>query len=233
MKEKLAVVYDTANVIGRIRDGEIEEKHVLSPLLVPSAAGLAVAILPVVKKDLTINGWGDVLENIRSIVENKMRSFDLYITEEEFLYNDLDNVYQALKTIEILNDAGEIARAQLTGFYRCFILIDHNPKIHHDKEIEEVLNQLVRGIRECRSASPDEVIEDARMYLLPYLDLLREGKFAILLVTDDACFRGLASAYSARRGLDVGAVEVRLLADVRRLAGRLSEALRSSSSDSR
>jgi hypothetical protein len=231
MKGKLAVVYDTANVIGCISRGEIEEKHVLSPLLISCMP--ITAILPIVKRDLaSIGGWNDIIERIRSIAENKVKSFDLYKTEGEFSRDGLTEVQQALKAIELLDDVRQVARVRFTEFYRCYLVIDLNPEIRTDEEVE-VLTHLVREVRECKGASPREAVEDVQMYLLPYLDLLRQGRFAVLLVTDDACFRGLVSAYSTLRKLNVGVIEARLLANARRLARRLSEALRSSSSDSR
>jgi len=221
MKRKLAVIYDTANVIGCISRCEVEVKHLFSPLLLPLGVDVAVAVVPVIRKDLAqLSRWGEILEGAFSIVENKIKSFDLYKREEEFSHY-IHEVKLALEAIEVLDDASEVARLAPSPFYRPYVVKDLDPKISQDEEIERELINLAKGLRECKDANLREAVEDVQMYFLPYVNLLEKG-FALALVTSDECFGGLVGAHSAQKRLEVEVVEVALLANVRKLIRRLA-----------
>lgn len=73
---KLALLYDTANVLARINEGTVEPKHVLYPLLL-SYADITVGILPVITRDLsTIHEWEEYLGKIQEVADRN--KFDLY-----------------------------------------------------------------------------------------------------------------------------------------------------------
>jgi hypothetical protein len=231
MKRRLAIVYDTANVVGHINRHNIESKHLLAPLLLPLPADLVVAIIPVIKKDLApLVCWDKILEKVFLIARTRTSSFDLYKEEKEFSYY-LTDIKLALKEIEILDDVSGIMRLKPTSRYRPYVVKDPEPKTCYDERAREDLIQLARGLRECDEANLHEVVEDMQMYFLPYIDLLEKG-FAIALITSDKCFSGLVRAYSSQRGLDVEVVEVAVLAKVEQLIRRLRGVLRNSNNAS-
>jgi len=226
MKRRLAIIYDTANVIGHISRREIELKHVLAPLLLPIPTGLVVAIIPVIEQDLaSLAHWNEILEGILSIARNRTKSFDLYKMEGEFS-NYFSDIKMSLGGIEVLNDVSEVVRLKPNSIYRPYVVEDLKLKTRCSEDVEEALIRLAGNLKECKEASLHGVVQDAQMYFLPYIDLLKK-EFAIVLVTSDKCFSGLVKAYSSQRGLKVEVIEVELLADVEQLIRRLTGALRS------
>jgi len=226
MKRRLAIIYDTANVIGHINRCKIELKHVLAPLLLPIPANLVVAIIPVMEQDLaSLAHWNEILEGILSIARNRTKSFDLYKKEKEFS-NYFSDIKMSLGGIEVLNDVSEVVRLKPNSIYRPYVVEDLKPKTRCGKDVEEALIELAGSLKECKEASLHGVVQDAQMYFFPYIDLLEKG-FAIALVTSDRCFSGLVKAYSSQRELKVEVIEVELLADVIQLVRRLTGALRS------
>lgn len=221
---RLAFIYDTANVLSRISDGAIETKHVLSPLIIRHSAQLSVAILPVVQRDLTrVRDWQKLLGEITNFVRNGVKNFNLYLKESEF-QDELSELKPILKTIKVQEGEVEtIASLKPASVYTCYFYIDHKPKVVRNKDVRNLLMQLLKNkeLKECREANPEDAIENLEMYVLPYLSLL--SGYGIVLITDDACFRVLTKSYSQRVGPGVEALDVGALVEV----GRLRKALRS------
>jgi hypothetical protein len=222
MTGKLVFIYDTANILSRISNRSLENKHVLSPLVLPYPPLLKVAILPVIKSDLTrVKGWKSLLKQVVSFAEKGVKSFDAYKVEEEF-WDYLHNIMLALKALKVLrNRVSIISSLKPTSRDESYFFVDREPRARGiDDKTRSSLKSICRRLAGCKNANVDEAVKDVEMYIAPYIDLVEAGCKAVL-VTGDACFRELVNSYAQLRGLGLGAVGVDALLGLRRLAGAL------------
>ncbi|MCC6004627.1 MAG: hypothetical protein LM590_09825 [Thermofilum sp.] len=223
-RRKLVFIYDTANILSRIRNHSLVIKHVLSPLVLPSPPRLKVAILPIIERDLTrVREWNSLLEQVVSFAEMGVKGFDAYKVEEEF-HDYLHDLKLALKALKVLRDrVSIISSLKLTSRDEYYLFVDPEPRVGGlDDKTRSSLESICRRLAECKNANVDEAVKDVEMYVAPYIDLI-EASFGAVLITGDTCFRELVNSYAQQRGLGLGAVGVEVLTDPR----KLSRALRS------
>jgi hypothetical protein len=222
MTGKLVFIYDTANILSRISNRSLEDKHVLSPLILPYPPRLKVAILPVIKRDLTrVKGWKSLLEQVVSFAERGVKSFDAYKVEEEF-QDYLSDLKLGLKALKVRRDeVGVIASLRPSSRDEYYFFVDLEPRMGGlDDEARSSLESICRRLAKCKNANVDEAVKDVEMYVVTYIDLIEAGCRTVL-VTGDACFRELVNSYAQWRGLGLGAVGVEALSGLRRLVGAL------------
>jgi hypothetical protein len=219
---KLAVIYDTANVLSRISCGKIKAKHLLSPLLVPTPAWLVVGILPVEERDLApLKDWKNLLENVIQMIKNKLETFNLFKNEEEFS-NYLSDIKLMLKDIKVEKGRGRIVNLREKNFAKAEVIVDYEPKITGKQEEVNFLLQVCKKVDVCKKANPEEAVEDIEIYVLPYVWTLKEHNYKITIVSSDYCFQRLVSIYSERNNLEIKVLPAELLSNVHKLISELS-----------
>ncbi|MEM2529166.1 MAG: hypothetical protein QXG40_07200 [Ignisphaera sp.] len=60
------------------------------------------------------------------------------------------------------------------------------------KEERNELSRLVEKSSKCKNASIEEVLKDMEYYIFPFVKLLKEHKYSILLISSDPCFLEIA-----------------------------------------
>jgi len=60
------------------------------------------------------------------------------------------------------------------------------------KEERNELSRLVEKSSKCKNASIEEVLKDMEYYIFPFVKLLKEHKYSILLISSDQCFLEIA-----------------------------------------
>ncbi|MEM1554852.1 MAG: hypothetical protein QXJ72_08230 [Thermoproteota archaeon] len=196
MTDKLAIIYDTANVLHRIANNIIEPENIYYPLLIPGP-NITIGIMPIFKKDLSkLKGADCFLEKIKNI-DKKMLS-KLPIPKETKYFEIFNPNFFMLKLRNLRIESGdgdgdEIATLTPKGRIISTLFMKNDIKMRRlTKEERNELSKLVEKSSKCKNASIEEVLKDMEYYIFPFVKLLKEHKYSILLISSDQCFLEIA-----------------------------------------
>jgi hypothetical protein len=206
MPERHVVIYDTANILHRIRNKDIGFDNILFPLIF-SYVDIVVGLMPVIKRDLSgIPNYISYVEELeKNLKENVILKSLIDLLRKGGLreISMIPDIKIAIKNLSWRRGDGEYLAGigKERGTQRLFLFIKEEEDLPQIEYSISRLNNIIKLLsKECNA---NDALKDLEMYIIPFINLFKEAKYSVEIVSDDACFTKLAKLCLENEGIHI------------------------------
>jgi len=226
MHRRLAILYDTANILHNLKRGIISTVHIFYPIVL-SYAEVTVGVLPIVRRDLS--RVYEEYEEYLHMIHNVCKSF-LWDNIETLLgiFDDPAPYRLAISQLGTCNDWRKLIARGRGSQIMHLALVDERciPRGLITQEEAEELKRKATSLGGCKKADVLNALNDLKIYVAPFADTLIDLKYCAIVVSNDSCFRELAELYLTGKGVVCKGLPASALKDLKCVKEHVSNILK-------